>query len=341
MRPPEIVPEVEKLCILGVNRLADILRIPREMLVRLSVEPEPNYDPFETVGRSRPFQKQHLPKLRPIDNPLKELSWVQKRIYRRLLKPICFPEHILGAVPKRSVRDNAERHLNAALLVTLDIRQCFPSITNVHVYEVWRKLLDCSTPVARLLTQLTTFQRRLPQGAATSPLLANLFIWMIDQPIRKACAALDVAYSTWIDDLAFSGEHARDLIQTATSALGARGLRLSRKKIRIMGPRAIKLLTGTRLGAGRVRAPKEKLSRVRSGIHKVRNGLVRERDEEKYISGLVAQLRFIHQLCPRDVRYYANDLVAVSKGRLLTESDKRFLDASGQTRVSLASSSLN
>jgi hypothetical protein len=328
MRPPEIVPGVEKFRILSVNRLADILKIPRETLVRLSAEPELNYEPFETVGRPRPFQKQHPSKLRPIDNPLKELRWVQKRIYRRLLKPICFPEHIFGAVPKRSVRDNAERHLDATLLVTLDIRQCFPNITNVQVYQVWRKLLGCSTPVARLLTQLTTFQRRLPQGAATSPLLANLFIWMIDEPIRKACADLDVAYSTWIDDLAFSGEHARNLIQVAASVLGTHGLRLSRKKIRIMGPTAIKLLTGTRLGAGQVRAPKEKLSRVRSGIHKLRSGLVTEEDEEKYICGLVAQLRFIHQLCPEDVSYYANVLATVSKGRPLTGPDRRFLEAS-------------
>jgi len=328
MGPPEIAPVVEKLHILSINRLADILKVPRETLVKLSVEPELNYDPFETVGRSRPFQRQPPSKLRPIDNPMKELSWVQKRIYRRLLKPICFPEHIFGAIPKRSVRDNAERHLNSTVLVTLDIRQCFPSITNVQVYQVWRKLLDCSTPVARLLTQLTTFQRRLPQGAATSPLLANLFIWMIDEPIRRACAELDVAYSTWIDDLAFSGERARELIQLAASVLGAHGLRLSRKKIRIMGPRAIKLLTGTRLGAGQVRAPKEKLSRVRSGIHKLRNGLVREQDEEKYISGLVAQLRFIHQLCPEDVRPYARDLAAVCRGLPLAESAQRFLAAS-------------
>jgi hypothetical protein len=151
---------------------------------------------------------------------------------------------------------------------------------------------------------------------------------MIDEPIRRACAHLDVAYSTWIDDLAFSGEHAPELIQVAASALAAHGLRLSRKKIRIMGPRATKVLTGTRLGAGQVRAPKEKLSRIRSGIHKLRTGLVREEDEEKYISGLVAQLRFIHQLCPEDVRTYANVLVAVTKGRPLTESDKRFLEAS-------------
>jgi RNA-directed DNA polymerase len=326
MRPEDVAPVVEKLHILSVNRLADILKVPRETLVSLSVAPELNYNPFETTKKPRPFQKQPPSKARPIDNPLKELSWVQKRIYRRLLKPICFPEHILGAVPKRSVLDNAERHLTSTVLVTLDIRQCFPSITNVQVYRVWRELLDCSTPVARLLTQLTTFRRRLPQGAATSALLANLFIWMVDEPIRRACEELDVAYSTWIDDLAFSGYHARDLIQVAASVLGASGLRLSRKKIRIMGPTAIKLLTGTRLGSNRVRASKEKLSRIRSGIHKLKTGLVREQDEERYIGGLVGQLRFVHHICPDDVWTYARDLQAASVGRPLTETNKRSLD---------------
>ncbi len=117
MTPEEADLVAEKLHILSVNRLADVLRIPRETLVRLSLQPESNYAPFETVGRSRPFQKELPSKLRPIDNPLQELSEAQKRIYRRLLKPICFPDHILGAVPKRSVRDNAERHLNSSLLV--------------------------------------------------------------------------------------------------------------------------------------------------------------------------------------------------------------------------------
>jgi|HubBroStandDraft_6_1064221.scaffolds.fasta_scaffold01121_2 RNA-directed DNA polymerase len=330
MRPEEVAPVVGELHILSVNLLADILKIPKETLVRLSLEPRLNYDPFETVGKPRPFQKQAPSKLRPIDNPLKELSWVQKRVYRRLLKPICFPEHILGSVPKRSVRDNAERHLRSgALLVTIDIKQCFPSVTNVHVYRVWRQLLDCSTPVAKLLTQLTTFRRRLPQGAATSPLLANLFIWMVDEPIRRACAEMDVEYSTYIDDFAFSGKRARELIQVVASTLAPHGLRLKREKIRVMGPRAIKLLTGTRLGSQQVRAPKEKLSRVRSGIHKLRTGLVKEQDKEKYISGLVGQLRFIHQLCPKDVRPYAKELIAVSKGWPLAEPDRRFLLASG------------
>ncbi len=268
------VAAVEKLQILSPNRLADLLKIPKEKLVSLSIDSRSKYSPFMLAKPARPFQRMRPSKPRPIDNPLQELRWVQKRIYKRLLKPICFPEHVLGAIPKRSVMDNASRHLGSNLLVTLDIRQCFPSITNLHVYSIWAGLLGCSPPVAKLLTELTTFGRYLPQGAATSPFLANLFIWMIDEPIRKSCHELSVTYSTWIDDLAFSGERARELIQPAVSVLAAHGLRVKREKIKIMGPSAIKVLTGARLGSQRVRAPKDKLSRIRSGIDKLRSGLV-------------------------------------------------------------------
>jgi hypothetical protein len=151
---------------------------------------------------------------------------------------------------------------------------------------------------------------------------------MIDESIRVKCDQLSVTYSTWIDDLAFSGENARDLIQPAVAALAAHGLRVKREKIRIMGPRAIRLLTGTRLGSERIRAPKEKLSRIRSGIHKLRNGLVGERDEERFILGLVGQLRFINQICPDDVSHYAGELKEACKGRYLDRPSKRFLATS-------------
>jgi hypothetical protein len=95
-----------------------------------------------------------------------------------------------------------------------------------------------------------------------------------------------------------------------------------------MGPRAIKLLTGTRLGSEQIRAPKEKLSRIRSGIHKLRSGLVDERNEERFVLGLVGQLRFIDQICPDDVSHYAGELMEARKGRYLDRPSKKFLTAS-------------
>ena len=95
-----------------------------------------------------------------------------------------------------------------------------------------------------------------------------------------------------------------------------------------MGPSAIKIITGTRLGSRLVRAPKDKLSRVRSGVHKLRSGLVQSEDEESYILGLVGQLRFIKQICPHDVSDYGMQLIKASKGRFLDPASKKFLTTS-------------
>jgi hypothetical protein len=327
MAQEEVACQVEKLNIRCVNRLADILKTPPERLGELSACPSAGYHPFDHTRPPRPFQTKPRSKPRQIDNPIEDLSWAQKRINRRLLAPICFPAHIFGAIRKRSVLDNAEHHHHASLLVTLDIKQCFPSVTNKHVYQIWHEFLGCAPRVACLLTRLTTFSRHLPQGAATSPLLANLLIWMIDEPIRQACERMGVIYSTWIDDLAFSGNRARDLIQIAAETLSANGLRISRKKIRIMGPTEPKLITGTRLGANEVRAPRDKLSRIRSGIFKYERGLVGANETEKYVKGLVAQLRFIHCLCPKDAVHYAAKLRKALHDSFLSAPDKKFLAA--------------
>jgi hypothetical protein len=77
-----------------------------------------------------------------------------------------------------------------------------------------------------------------------------------------------------------------------------------------------------------VRAPKDKLSRIRSGIHKLRGGLVEKEDEERYILGLVGQLRFINQICPGDISTYGLELMAASKGRHLDPASRKFLAAS-------------
>ena len=162
--------QVERLNIKCVNHLAGLLKIPGERLLSLAASPNASYNPFDHTRARRPFQKKPPSQPRKIDNPLQDLSWAQKRINRLLLAPICFPEHMFGAIPKRSVFGNSEHHHGALLLVTIDVKQCFPSITNKHVYSVWSNLLGCCPPVAGLLTRLTTFERHLPQGAATTPL---------------------------------------------------------------------------------------------------------------------------------------------------------------------------
>src|SRR5438552_10983082 len=102
--------QVEKLNIRCVNRLADILKILPEKLLELSARPNLGYKPYNYVKALRPFQTRPPSPPRQIDNPREDLSWAQKRINKRLLSPICFPEHILGGIRRRCVLHNAKRH---------------------------------------------------------------------------------------------------------------------------------------------------------------------------------------------------------------------------------------
>jgi hypothetical protein len=225
--------------------------------------------------------------------------------------------HIAPHVRSRSIQANASFHLGARLLIAIDIRGCFPSISNQQVYRTWTSTLGCSARVGALLTKLTTFERRLPQGAPTSPALANLFIWSIDGPIRAECARLGVKYSTWIDDLAFSGDRAREIIEFAARALAHERLAVSRSKIKIMGPRATKLLTGTRLGSERIRAPRDLTSRVRAALDKVKRGESLPISEQEYLKSLGSQIKHIGRLCPGDIRVFTHaQLQDRSSGRI-------------------------
>lgn len=307
MSQSEAVAEsIAKLNILSPNALAHKLGLSAERLHDVAARPDLFYHPFDTTPQPRPFQKKPARKPRHIDCPEGELKAVQRKINRVLLQPILFPTHICGAVRSRSILDNAALHLGAPVLVTIDIRKCFPSISNKQIYRTWADVLGCSARVAALLTRLTTFERHLPQGAPTSSSLANLFIWSIDGPIRAECARLGIAYSTWIDDLAFSGVRSRELIQVAIRVLASEKLAVSRSKIKVMGPQATKLLTGTRLGRDRVRAPNEVKSRVRSGLHKFETHQQLPCSVEEYLRSLEAQIKHVQRLCPDDVRSFAN-----------------------------------
>lgn len=252
-----------------MQRLEALLRMPRGEIRNLAAHAGAYYRPFILKGRPHPFQKHFRPsKNRKIDNPTGALKQAQKRIYEALLQPLELPTYIHGGVQGRAVRDNVLLHFGAEVLVTLDITSFYPSITNRMVYHVWKSLLHYSPRISALLTQLTTFERRLPQGAPTSTSLANLVLHSVDGPIRRACETLGVKYSTWVDDLAFSGKEARHVINVAVDALRQSGLAVSHRKMKIMPRGTTQVLNGVLMG----RFPSvaaERLSQMRSGIHKL------------------------------------------------------------------------
>ena len=78
-------------------------------------------------------------------------------------------------------------------------RTCFLSAISVSFC-----LVSVSCP-AEILVGLLTLQDRLPQGAPTSPAIADLVLRPVDEQVHAAAQRLGVRVTRYVDDFAFSG----------------------------------------------------------------------------------------------------------------------------------------
>jgi RNA-directed DNA polymerase len=289
-----------KLNIVSLARLEKLLGISRVELKFIASRAGSYYRPFYKKVKPRPFQKKSNPTKkapRKIDNPEGDLKPLQTKIYKALLKPIVFPHYLCGGVPGKTVLNNVYMHLDAPFLVTLDLKKFFRRISSRQVYFVWRQILGCSPRISAILTRLTTFERHLPQGAPTSTLLANLVLFSADRAIREECMRRDVTYSTWVDDLAFSGKNPQTVITAAVDCLHAAQFSISHRKLKRMGPGTRKLLNGVVLDRF-PRVMKERLAQLRSAIYKLRMNNVESHEQEQYIRRLQRSIAHVASIDP-------------------------------------------
>jgi RNA-directed DNA polymerase len=296
-------PEGEKLParqldLYSLGYLEVLLGLDREELKDVTAHAGRFYNPFPKGPKVRPFPRKTVDsnKIRIIDNPVEPLKSVQDRIHLRLLKTLVLPEHLLGGMPGRTIRHNVLLHAGSKVLVTIDIKSFFPSISAKKIFHVWRDLLNCSPHIANILTKLTTRNNHLPQGAPTSTLLANLVLAGLDGPIRAACAAKSVRYSSWVDDLAFSGnDDVREIMTFVIHILNRSGFSVKHRKICVMGSGSRKVLNNILLN----KVPalgRERLDGIRSGIHKLLAGQVSAERRASYLDSLRSKIAFVKHI---------------------------------------------
>jgi RNA-directed DNA polymerase len=126
----ESVRALTPLNLFSVSHLQALVGHSFAELLDLSTHAVKYFSPFVLKPKPRPFaRKVESKKPRLIDRPIDLLKAIQGRIDAGILKSLVLPEHLLGGVRGKSIVDNVERHRNARYLVTIDIKNFFPSIT--------------------------------------------------------------------------------------------------------------------------------------------------------------------------------------------------------------------
>lgn len=163
--------------------------------------------------------------MRLMEVPKPRLRDLQRRILRGILD--CVPVHFAahGFCRGRSCLTFAEPHVGREVVLRMDLCDFFPSIPASRIHALFG-MLGYPAGVARLLTALCTnvvpmavanegagswraakrFELpHLPQGAPTSPALANLCALHLDYRLDELARSVEGKYTRYADDLAISG----------------------------------------------------------------------------------------------------------------------------------------
>ena len=158
----------------------------------------------------------------------------------------------------------AQRHCAEQLVISMDLKDFFPSVAAARIHALFR-CLGYPHAVAQALTGLVTLSTpervvnklparmrpvfrgsHLPQGAPTSPALANLCAYRLDLRLSGLARRLDANYSRYADDICFSGSSdIENVVQRAVPEIVVdEGFVLNEVKTRVQPQGTRQLVTG-------------------------------------------------------------------------------------------------
>jgi len=146
--------------------------------------------------------------LRVIQEPRKRLKDLQLKVLA-FLETNANPAKpcVHGFTRGRSIVTNARKHCSpkTRFLLNIDLENFFPSITFYRVRGLLQKPpFSCSYSVATVLAHICTKTGALPQGAPTSPFIANLICRRLDSDLMELARRHQSTYTRYADDISFS-----------------------------------------------------------------------------------------------------------------------------------------
>ena len=184
-------------------------------------------------------------KYRTIYEPNSMLKQIQKKILINILNNKSIAKYAKAYYKGISLKDNAIPHINKKIILKLDIKNFFESISFLDVYNACFSIEYFPKSVGFILTYLCTYDNHLTQGSPTSAYISNLIMKEFDEEIGNWCNINDISYTRYSDDMTFSGNfNPSELIIKIRKMLYKLGLELNNDKIHIVNKSQSQNVTG-------------------------------------------------------------------------------------------------
>ena len=134
-----------------------------------------------------------------IEAPAKQLKSIQRKLNKEF-KKIETPSYLFSGIKGKSFIDNALVHVQNKYILCVDIHSFYPSTDSKKVLQFYKYSLE----IAKILTELTTFDGHLPTGAPTSVILAYFAYAKTFEDVYTKAQELNIDMSVYVDDVTFS-----------------------------------------------------------------------------------------------------------------------------------------
>ncbi len=206
--------------------------------------------------------------VRLLEVPKRSLRDVQRLLLKLVIEKIPPAASAHGFIAGRSIHTNALPHAGQAIVLKLDLRDFYATVSLNKVIALFRRC-GYSREVAIWLGRLTTSvipghlappaedrmavwryrRRHLPQGAPTSPALANLAAYGLDRRLQGMAEKWGITYTRYADDLTFSGpaemsSKLRKFIPLVEQIIRNEGFHSNRKKRQVLRAHQRQIVTG-------------------------------------------------------------------------------------------------
>jgi len=160
----------------------------------------------------------------------------------------------------------------------MDIKEFFPSIRLPRVLDLF-KTAGYLPEVAFSLAKICTLNDVLPQGAATSPSIANILAGPLDRRLLALAQQCELSYTRYADDMVFSGRRiSQNIPRLVESIIASEGFSVNTAKTMLARNPQKMMVTGVAISGGRTRLPREKRRALRAALHRAQTAISRPID---------------------------------------------------------------
>lgn len=258
--------------IFSLEHLAILMELPSDFLRVLTgdLKEKANVHPLKNMRYTYFKLYKRRGGYRELMVPSKDLKYIQKWILVNILNHYPLHKACTGFRSGFSIRDNAQPHEQSDMVLKIDLLKFFDTITEQRIYGVF-KAMGYAKNLAVSLAKLTTAQHKgsywdsfshsekellkplitkmpsvLPQGAPSSPMLANIVASRLDRRLAGLAQKMGFRYTRYADDLTFSiGEKGKlPSIALLKEIIVEEGFYINEEKVRFLGKGSKQYVTG-------------------------------------------------------------------------------------------------